>query len=103
MFIWEGLSGGAPPDEAWQDDGGEVPEVVAFRERQRNGEIAADIDPAYLLVALMGAVTAPVTMPQTIERVCGVAADSDEFKANFAEQLRLIAGHLGERTPRRRP
>ena len=98
IFIWEGLTGGAPGDEAMTTDG-EAPEVTAFRARQDAGEIADDIDPAYLLVALMGAVATPVTMPQTIERLSGLSADSAEFRARYAEQLRRIAEHLRQASP----
>ena len=97
MFIWDGLTGTPSLDDEVVPDG-EAPEIVALRERQAVGEIADDIDPAYLLVALMGAVTTPVTMPKIIERLCGVPADSDEFKTRFAEQLRVIARHLGRPT-----
>ena len=93
IFTWEGLSQTAPPD-LYPPDGGDAPEVADLRRRQAAGEIAADVDPPYLLVALMGAVNTPVTMPQVIQRVCGVAADSDEFRSAFAAQLRTILGHL---------
>jgi AcrR family transcriptional regulator len=93
IFTWEGLSQTAPPD-LYPSDGAEAPEVADLRRRQAAGEIAADVDPAYLLVALMGAVNTPVTMPQVIQRVCGVAADSDEFRSTFAAQLRILLGHL---------
>jgi hypothetical protein len=56
------------------------------------------IDPAYLLIMLMGAALAPVTMPQQIEHLCGVRADSEEFATTFAEQVRLLLEHLS-RTP----
>jgi TetR/AcrR family transcriptional regulator len=97
IFIWDGLTGSGPADEELATEGDAAADlrgVAAFRERQAAGEIAPDIDPAYLLVALMGAVTTPVTMPQTIERVCGVPADSEEFRTRYAEQLRVIATHL---------
>jgi len=100
IFIWEGLTGGAPDDEAMTTEG-EAPEVTALRARQDAGEIADDIDPAYLLAALMGAVATPVTMPQTIERLTGLPADSLEFRARYAEQLRRIAAHLRQASPRR--
>jgi AcrR family transcriptional regulator len=93
IFVWEGLTGGAFPDE-WPEADGEDPEVTAFRARQAAGELADDLDPAYVLVFLMGAVLTPVAMPQTIERICGVAADSEEFRTQFGQQLRLIAAHL---------
>ncbi len=93
IFLWEGLTGAALPDEASHGEG-EDPEVTAFRERQAAGELAEDLDPAYVLLLFMGAVLTPASMPQTIERICGVKADSEEFRARFARQLRLIADHL---------
>jgi AcrR family transcriptional regulator len=91
IFVWEGLTGGAFPDQ-WPE--GEDPDVAAFRERQAAGELAEDLDPAYVLVLLMGAVLTRVAMPQAIERICGVPADSEEFRTRFGRQLRLIAAHL---------
>src|ERR1700722_13458418 len=49
--------------------GSEPPEVADIRRRQAAGEIAADLDPAYLLIALMGAAVTPVAMPQQIEHL----------------------------------
>ncbi|HEX6418086.1 MAG TPA: TetR family transcriptional regulator [Acidimicrobiales bacterium] len=106
MFTWEGLSP-AIPDELYPRPGGEAPEVADLRRRQEAGEIADDIDPAYLLIAMMGAVNTPVTMPQMIERICGLPADSDAFRQTFAEQLRIMLRHLarpdGEDAPRTPP
>ena len=93
MFTWEGLSPTIPAD-LYPEPAGEAPEVTDLRRRQEAGEIAPDIDPAYLLIAMMGAVNTPVTMPQTIERICGVPADSDAFREAFAEQLRIMLRHL---------
>jgi TetR/AcrR family transcriptional regulator len=52
IFLWEGLTGGAFPDE-WPEADGEDPEVAAFRTRQEAGELAEDLDPAYVLILLM--------------------------------------------------
>jgi AcrR family transcriptional regulator len=93
MFTWEGLSPTMPAD-LYPEAEGEAPEVADLRRRQEAGEIAADIDPAYLLIAVMGAINTPVTMPQTIERICGLPADSDAFREAFAEQLRTMLRHL---------
>jgi AcrR family transcriptional regulator len=94
MFVWENLTrtrgsraGGAASD-------GDPPEVADLRRRQAAGEIADDIDPACLLVAIMGAVSAPSTMPQEIERLCGVPAASEEFHKRYGDQLRIVLGHL---------
>lgn len=93
MFTWEGLSPTIPAD-LYPDSEGEAPEVADLRRRREAGEIAADIDPAYLLITMMGAVNTPVTMPQTIERICGLPADSDAFRDAFARQLRIMLRHL---------
>jgi AcrR family transcriptional regulator len=105
MFTWEGLSPAIPAD-LYPAPEGEAPEVADLRRRQEAGEIAADIDPAYLLIAVMGAINTPVTMPQTIERICGLPADSDAFRAAFTEQLRTMLRHLARpdaRKPAPRP
>jgi hypothetical protein len=41
-------------------------------------------------------------MPQTIERLTGLSADSPEFRARYAEQLRRIAEHLRQAPPGQR-
>ena len=106
MFTWEGLSPAIPAD-LYPEPEGEAPEVTDLRRRQDAGEIAADIDPAYLLIAMMGAINTPVTMPQMIERICGLPADSDAFREVFAEQLRIMLRHLarsdGDHAVRRSP
>ena len=69
LLVWDGLTAhsGAVVES------GDAPEVTDIRRRQAEGEIAADLDPAFLLLALMGAVAAGVTMPQMVTRLCGVA------------------------------
>jgi len=101
ILVWDGLNRTTPVPVPPGDRGSEPPEVADLRRRQAAGEIANNLDPAYLLIALMGASIAPVTMPQQIEYLCGLAADSDEFAKTFAEQLRLILGRLsgGPRIP----
>lgn len=105
MFVWENLTrmrgsgAGGPPSD------GDPPEVADLRRRQAAGEVAEDIDPACLLVAIMGAVSAPSTMPQEIERLCGMPADSEEFHKRYGDQLRIVLGHLaapsGEQPPKK--
>jgi AcrR family transcriptional regulator len=97
IFIWEGLTRGTHQSDGQPDSKpsrGELPELADLRRRQAAGEIADDIDPAYLLVAVMGAITTIVTMPTRIEQLCGVRADSAEFISTFDSQLRRIIGHL---------
>ena len=67
---------------------GDVPEVADIRRRQAAGEIAADLDPGFPPLALMGAVAAGVTMPHMAERVGGVDPATPEFLERYADQLR---------------
>ena len=95
MFAWEGLTRQAGPRPSDTEPGpGEEPEVADIRRRQAAGEIADDLDPGFLLVFLMGAAMAMVTIPEQIERLCGVRVDSEEFVARADRQLRLILAHL---------
>jgi TetR/AcrR family transcriptional regulator len=96
LLVWDELTAhgsglGATPDEP---DGGEVPEVADVRRRQASGEIASDLDPGFLLLALMAAVAAGVTLPQMARRVCGIDPTTPEFRERYAEQLRRIVAHL---------
>ncbi len=68
LLVWDGLT--AHTDAVVES--GDAPEVTDIRRRQAEGEIAADLDPAFLLLALMGAVAAGTTMPQMVIRLCGV-------------------------------
>jgi AcrR family transcriptional regulator len=101
MFIWENLT--RTRRSALSDSGEyeEPPEIADLRRRQAEGEIDDAIDPACLLVAVQGAVSAPTTMPQEVERLCGMSADSDEFQKRYAEQMRIILQHLA--APSHRP
>ena len=69
--------------------------------RQGNGEVAADLDPAAVLLAGMGMVAAPVAMPQVARELFGVDPASPEFRERYTEQLRRIIAHLAGGTPGR--
>ncbi len=100
MFAWEGLTRQSAPRLSGTEPGpGEAPEVADIRRRQAAGEIADDLDPAFLLIFLMGAAMAMVTIPEQIERLCGVRVDSEEFTSRADQQLRLILAHLAGSRP----
>jgi AcrR family transcriptional regulator len=93
LLAWQGLTGDAQND-AETDDRYFQAIVEDVRRRQRDGEIAADLDPAYVLLILFSAAMAPTLLPQIVRRVTGEAADSPEFLAAYGEQLRRIVEHL---------
>lgn len=61
--------------------------------------MAADLDPAAVLLAGMGMVAAPIAMPQVARELFGVDPSSAEFRERYAEQLRHITTHLSGAPP----
>jgi TetR/AcrR family transcriptional regulator len=93
LLAWEGLTGEADVD-AGDTDQFFARMVDDLRERQRDGEVAADLDPAYLGVLLFGAALAPTVLPQVVRRMTGEAADSESFVRTYREQLSRVLTHL---------
>jgi len=91
LLIWRGLS---DPFEQPPDITGEVQELTSIRRRQAAGELADDLDPAAVLLAVIGMVAAPVAMPQMVHKTFGLDPGSPEFAARYTEQLRRIVHHL---------
>jgi TetR/AcrR family transcriptional regulator len=90
LLVWEGLTGTAQDgDEAYF-----TAMVDDLRCRQAAGELAADLDPAYLMVLLFAAAAAPVALPQIARRMTGHAADSAEFVEAYRSQLRRVIERL---------
>jgi hypothetical protein len=53
--------------------------VVDLERRQRAGELAADLDPACVMLALFAGASAPTVLPHIVRAICGLDPDSDEF------------------------
>ena len=62
--------------------------------RRARGELADDLDPAAVLLAVMGLVAAPVAMPDMVRKIFGLDPASPEFAGVYSEQLRRIVRHL---------
>jgi TetR/AcrR family transcriptional regulator len=91
MLVWGELTGAG----GGRDGDGYFAEMVEdVRRRQAEGEIAEDLDPAYLLLVLFAAALAPTALPRTTARITGLPPDSPELVAAYGEQLRRILGHL---------
>ncbi|MFS8098385.1 TetR family transcriptional regulator [Lentzea alba] len=94
LWAWSNLAGDSPPtDEAFLRA-----QVDQMRERQAAGELPADLDPGMLLLALMAAAAAPLTLRQTAGQITGEDPATPEFAAKYAEQLALLVRHLSGRT-----
>ena len=75
-------------------------EVVDLRARQAAGEIAPELDPAFLLVVLQAAVASSVVFPGDVKRLLGMDPASPEYLAHASEQLRRLIARLGVDDPR---
>lgn len=94
LLIWRGLTGGSTAGETY-DDATLGQDVANLRQAQERGEIADDLDPGFVRLALMGIILAPVVLPQTARQVTGLDPGSPEFDASYGEQLRRLIRHLG--------
>jgi TetR/AcrR family transcriptional regulator len=91
LLVWEGLTG-----ESGSPEGGGffAAMVEDVRRRQDKGELAADLDPAAVLLVLFSAAMAPVALPQVVRGATGMAPDSPDFLEGYREHLRRIVERL---------
>ncbi|MQY29611.1 TetR/AcrR family transcriptional regulator [Nocardia aurantia] len=93
MLMWRGLSDEAPePDPAAPDD------LAATEQRQQRGEIAAELDPASVRLAVEAMVMAPLLLPGTVRELFGTDARTPEFEQRYAEQLQRMITRFGPST-----
>ncbi|MFI0480145.1 TetR/AcrR family transcriptional regulator [Actinomadura sp. 9N215] len=103
LLAWSGLEYTGPesdPDQAPRTRmlADAVEDVRALQEA---GRLPPEADPACLMVMLMAAAMAPTTLPHVIEGVCGADPRSTEFAEHFADQIALVARHIGLEPPDR--
>jgi AcrR family transcriptional regulator len=94
MFLWEGLNSDEPSTGQTGVSPLGSPDVTELARRQAAGELSGDVDPRFVLLIFMGAVAAPIIMPQVARRVTGLEPDSQEFEARYANELRVVLHHL---------
>lgn len=85
------------PGELSGSVSGSIGDLASMLTRQANGEVAADLDPASVRLAIMGAVMTPVVMPQLVRQLFGVDPSDPEFERRYAEHLRRMIRRLGSR------
>jgi TetR/AcrR family transcriptional regulator len=105
LLAWEALgdtpSPGEHPGVDRQEDARSEflrDNVENLRQRQKTGELPADIDPGHLLLALFAMASAPTVLPQIVRRILGVDPDSPEFQAEYADQMARLVRHLGRQS-----
>ncbi len=70
-----------------------------LRRRQAAGEIAGDLDPAFLFLIFEGAAAVSVTFPGDVREATGLDPASPEFAERYAEQLRRVVRRLAAPSP----
>jgi AcrR family transcriptional regulator len=76
-----------------------APELLGLAERQANGEIADDLDPAFVLLMLQGMVISHALFRRDAIRLTGMDIDSPEYRTKADEQLRAVVRRLAARRP----
>jgi TetR/AcrR family transcriptional regulator len=95
LLIREGIEGVATPDaEMAAGEEGEVGEVADLRRRQREGEIAGDLDPALLMLMLQGIASAGVVYPADVAKLTGLDPESEEFAERYGDLVRRVMSRL---------
>lgn len=79
----EELGGGVGPDD-----------LAAMRRRQAAGEVTADLDPAFVLLALQAVAAAGVVFGGDVRRLTGLDPASEAFARWHAGQLRRLVARL---------
>lgn len=62
--------------------------LANLRRRQRAGEVSSDIDVGLLLVAMQGAVTAPLVFPDSVRRLTGLDPESPDLRLDTLSTCR---------------
>jgi TetR/AcrR family transcriptional regulator len=94
LFVREGLDD-PHGDKVRAPEPGEVlPEVADLQRRQAAGELADDLDPAFVLLMFMGLTVIDVTIAHQVKKFTGLDATSPEFRERYGEQLRRLIRHL---------
>jgi TetR/AcrR family transcriptional regulator len=103
LLLWAGLSEDPDSPATLPPASLDLAGMIARKER---GEIPPDLDPAAVLLVIIGAVTAAVAMPHVIRATFGLDPASPDFEDHYAGQLRAIIARLhasGPGEPGQRP
>ncbi|BCY10688.1 TetR/AcrR family transcriptional regulator [Actinoplanes sp. L3-i22] len=97
MFAWSGLQWTGPDDDPDRDTRTQMlgDSVTELRAIQAAGRLPAELDPVCLEIMLMAACLATTTLPHVIEGLVGADPRSPEFVEHYANQVALLAEHIG--------
>ncbi|WP_067806409.1 TetR/AcrR family transcriptional regulator [Nocardia beijingensis] len=90
LLVWRGLTGsGAATDHPEGADAVET-DLANLARAQERGEIHPDLDPAFVRIAVMGMILAPVMLPETASQATGKQPGSAEFEEYYSGQMRTL-------------
>jgi len=69
-------------------------DIADLRRRQEEGEIADELDPAFVLLVLQTAVLSGIVFPREVKRLMGMDPGSPEFLEHMGQQMRLLVRRL---------
>ena len=69
-------------------------DIADLRRRQQEGEIADELDPAFVLLVLQTAVLSGIVFPREVKRLMGMDPGSPEFLEHMGQQMRLLVRRL---------
>jgi AcrR family transcriptional regulator len=91
LMVWQGLAwaaGEQTPDEEPEQD------LSGITSRQAGGEIDPAFDPGCLLLAMVGAVSAPAIMPDLVHKLFGVDPSDPDFEQRYTKHMQALAARL---------
>ncbi|MGI5127594.1 TetR/AcrR family transcriptional regulator [Pseudonocardia sp. CA-107938] len=95
MLVWSELTGELDAESRDTVDNGYLGAMVDdLRARQERGELAADLDPAYVQLMLFAATVAPYVLSRTARGMTGLDPASPEFVERYAETLGRVVARL---------
>lgn len=97
LMAWRNLADG--PEQPPDDISGDLHDLATTLARQARGELADDLDPASVRLAIMGAVLVPVVLPHLVRQIFGIDPGDPDFEARYAEQLRGMVRRLALPAP----
>ncbi|RJO76380.1 TetR/AcrR family transcriptional regulator [Nocardia panacis] len=94
LLIWRGLTGDGIEDDYLDDAATVEADLADLRAAQARGEIAPDLDPAFVRMALIAINLAPVFLPRSTLESLGATPESPEFPDYLRTQLQALVRHL---------
>ena len=83
-------------DEGDPGAGVDRSDLADLRRRKRAGEVAAELDPAFVLLALQAVAAAGIVFPGDVRRLTGRDPGSEAFARWYAQQVRALVARLAD-------